>query len=152
MWYHYGVTKTGDARIRKGKFPMNKRDEQSQESDLTIIEPDEESSVRVLQMVMDVLQSHEELDEHFQGMTSESRFKTATSLMNNHDLQGLPEPVLRWRLERYFEVHHNPAIAAHHFSASSSQCIEAYRSGLFIPCAMTTHPVNEGIIKRNNKI
>ena len=59
----------------------------------------------------------------------------------------LSEDLLRERIKRCLEIEHNRVIGSQHFSQASYECIQAFRSGMFLSCVMLTHSVNEGIIK-----
>ena len=61
--------------------------------------------------------------------------------------ESLSEHELREQIKRCLEIEHNRVIGVQHFSRASYECIQTYRSGMFIACAMMTHSVNEGIIK-----
>ena len=126
---------------------MSNENEHTQESDYVDYEPDLVQGAKTLQCAMEVLESHDSLDESYQDISGEERFQTAASIMYKPELQGLPDPLLRQRLKLYFEVKPAQIVGAHHFSPSSAECFEVYRSGHFRASTMMTHSVNESTIK-----
>lgn len=51
------------------------------------------------------------------------------------------------RVDRYLDIDHQWIIGEHHFSKSSSECVDLYRDGYFIAAVMMSHAINEAIIK-----
>ena len=106
---------------------------------------------RINRLALMVLESHDDLDEHFQGMSTEKRIETAESVIYSGDLQGIEVNLLLYHIERYFEVYRKPItirpFRKHHFYKPFDECFQTYRSGFFIACTMLTQAVNEGIIK-----
>ena len=98
-----------------------------------------------------VLRLHDDLDEHYLGMSTEEHIETVESVIYSRDLQGIPVNLLIWHIERYFEVYRKSfnfrPQKDPHFAKHFDECFQTYRSGLFNACAMLSHPVNEGIIK-----
>ena len=125
---------------------MSNENEHTQESDYVVYEPDLVQSAKTLQCAMEILESHDSLDESYQDISEVERFQTAVSIMYRPELQGLPDPLLRQRLKLYFEVKPVRFIGEHHFSKPSAECIKTYRAGNFFACTMMTQSVNEGII------
>jgi hypothetical protein len=62
-------------------------------------------------------------------------------------LRSMFEQQLNERVNRYLSVNHQRLIGLHHFAYASSECLDAYRDGLFTCCIMATQAVNDGIIK-----
>ena len=98
-----------------------------------------------------VLRLHDDLDEHYLGMSTEEHIETVESVIYSRDLQGIPVNLLLYHIERHFEVYRKSfnfrPQKDYHFAKPFDECFQTYRSGLFNACVMLSHPVNEGIIK-----
>ena len=125
---------------------MGKPKDDSEDSGLIHISFDQDVESKIIQMALDVLESHDNLDEAFQGMTIEKRLSTVMLISKQLDLHPLHDFFLRERVKRHFEVDPVRFIGAHHFSQASAECIKTYRAGYFIACTMMTQSINEGII------
>ena len=142
---------------------MSEGKEQTAVSDTRQQSIQDEYYSTINRLALHVLESHDDLDEHFKRMNSETRKKTAESVIYSRDLQGIQISLLLYHIKRYFEVYRKSTTVRprkenhkeHHFAKPFDECFQTYRSGLFIACAMLSHPVNEGIIKfvaRQNNI
>ena len=129
---------------------MNEGKEQTAVSDTPQELFQKEYYSRINRLALMVLESHDDLDEHFQGMSTETRIETAESVIYSRDLQGIPVNLLIYHIERYFEVYRKPItirpFRKHHFYKPFDECFQTYRSGFFIACTMMTQSINEGII------
>ena len=137
------------------KAPMNQPVEYAGE----VIEPDEDATFENIQIALDVLKSHEGLDEYYKDLSEDQQWQAASSdphifVIHRQDLTFLQR---KRRIERYYEVRrrNRDSRPGHHFSKPMDECFDTYQSGLFVACAMLSHPINEAIIKfvcdRNDK-
>ena len=135
---------------------MSEGQEQTAESDTRQQSIQDDYYFTIMQLAYIVLQSHDDLDEHYQSISLDTRTDTVQSeqVIYSPDLQGIPGNLLLYHIERYFEVYRKPITVRPrenhkelHFAKHFDECFQTYRSGLFNACAMLSHPVNEGIIK-----
>ena len=134
---------------------MSEGKEQTAVSDTRQQSIQDEYYFTIEKLALIVLESHDDLDEHYQGMSTEKRIETAEQVIYSRDLQGIQISLLLYHIKRYFEVYRKSTTVRplkehdkeHHFAKHFDECFQTYRSGLFNACAMLSHPVNEGIIK-----
>ena len=95
------------------------------------------------QMAVEILKENDDLDKRYLDRNPLHIISTIGDGITN---PALSEDQLREQIKRCLEVDYNRVIAAQHFSQASCECIEAFRSRMFLACVMMTHSVNEGII------
>ena len=95
------------------------------------------------QMAAEILKENDDLDKRYHERNPLNIIGTIGDGIRN---PALSEDELRERIKLCLEVDYNRVIAAQHFSQASCECIEAFRSRMFVSCVMLTHSVNEGII------
>ena len=141
---------------------MSEGKEQTAVSDTRQQSIQDEYYSTIEKLALIVLESHDDLDEHYQGMSTEKRIETAEQVIYSRDLQGIQISLLLYHIKRYFEVYRKSTTVRplkehhkeHHFAKPFDECFQTYRSGLFIACTMLAQAINEGIInfvaERNN--
>ena len=137
---------------------MSEGKEQTAESDTRQQSIQDDYNATLKRLTYRVLRLHDDLDEHYLGMSTEEHIETVESVIYSPDLQGIRESLLLYHIERYFEVYRKPITVRplkehdkehdkeHHFAKPFDECFQTYRSGFFIACTMLSHAVNEGII------
>ena len=106
-----------------------------------------EDCMKIVKIVEEVLETHDGLADSYRDLSKRERFTTARKISKSVHLYPLPEELLRERIKRHLEIDYAQFTSPLHFTDSFAECIETYRSGLFIACTMMTHSINEGILK-----
>ena len=106
-----------------------------------------EDCMKIVKITEEVLETHDGLADSYQALSSRERSTTAMKISKSVHLYPLPEELLRERIKRHLEIDYAQFTSRLHFTDSFAECIETYRSGLFIACTMMTHSINEGILK-----
>lgn len=151
MWYNLHTNLMTGVSNTQGTFRMKECEVQSLEHQGEVIEPDEDATFENIQIALDVLKSHEDLDDCYKDLSEDQQWQVASSdphifVIHRQDLTFLQR---RGRIERYYEVRrkNRDSRPGHHFSTPMDDCFDTYQSGLFVACAMMTHPINEAIIR-----
>ena len=97
-----------------------------------------------LQMAEEIVKKNDDLDKRYLDRDPLAVIGTIADGIRN---PGLSEDQLCEQIKLFLEVDYNRVIASQYFSQASCECIQAFRSRMFLSCVMLTHSVNEGIIK-----
>ena len=113
-----------------------------------------EDCMKRVKIVEEVLETHDGLADSYRDLSKPERFTTARKISKSVHLYPLPEELLRERIKRHLEIDYAKFTCPLHLTNPIAECIETYRSGLFIACTMMTQSINDGIlqfvIERNN--
>ena len=113
-----------------------------------------EDCMKRVKIVEEVLETDDGLADSYRDLSKPERFTTARKISKSVHLCPRSEELLRERIKRHLEIDYAQFTCPLHFTDAFAECIETYRSGLFIACTMMTQSINEGIlqfvIERNN--